>query len=88
MVLVEGPTYFAKIIDELLSNKQYMRAIAEMLSNPQINKLEEMRKIEGSNYGIHGVGLYDPAFLFLHRVLVRLQKENHKQAEEMLKLIK
>lgn len=38
-----------------------------------------MRKIEGSNYGIHPLGLYDPAFLFLHRLLLRLQKENNKK---------
>ena len=44
------------------------------MSNTQTNKLEEMRKIEGSNYGIHPIGLYDPAFLFTHRLLIRIQK--------------
>jgi len=47
-----------------------------------------MRKIEGSNYGIHPIGLYDPAFLFMHRLLIRVQKEVPKKYEDMLKIIK
>lgn len=47
-----------------------------------------MRKIEGSNYGIHGVALYDPVFLFLHRFIVRIQRENPKKTEDLMKSIK
>lgn len=47
-----------------------------------------MRKIEGSNYGIHPIGLYDPSFLFLHRLLLRLQKENPRKLEDIVRGIK
>lgn len=60
-------------------------AIVELISNSQSNKLEEMRKIEGSNYGVHLLGLYDSPFLFLHRLLLRLQKDSPKKGEELLR---
>ena len=69
-------------------DKLFFKTIAEFLSHSQTNKLEEMRKIEGSNYGIHPVGLYDPAFLFLHRLLVRLQKENPKRLEDAVRAMR
>ena len=47
-----------------------------------------MRRVEGSNYGIHIVGLYDPAFLFLHRVLTRLGRDASKKQEDLIKLVK
>ena len=47
-----------------------------------------MRKIEGSNYGAHIVGLYDSAFLFLHRLLARLQREQPRKGEEVLRALK
>lgn len=55
-------------------DRSYLRAITELVSSPQVNKLEEMRKVEGSNYGVHLLGLYDPSFLFLHRLVLRLQR--------------
>jgi hypothetical protein len=61
-------------MEEIETDKGCLKAITEFISGSQTNKLEEMRKIEGSNYGIHVLGLYDPAFLFLHRLLLRLQR--------------
>lgn len=84
LVAVEGGVFFGRIGEEV-EEKGALRAVAELLAVPQSNKLEEMRKIEGSNYGIHPVGMYDPAFLFLHRLLVRAQKESPKRMEELLR---
>lgn len=55
-------------------DKLFFKVLSEFLGNNQNNKLEEMRKLEGSNYGLHFIGIYDPAFLFIHRLLVRLHK--------------
>lgn len=38
-----------------------------------------MRKIEGSNYGIHTFGLYDSCFLLLHRLYLKLTKDSNPQ---------
>jgi hypothetical protein len=37
-----------------------------------------MRNIEGSNYGIHANGYYDPAFLCYHRLFTKLQKDDQE----------
>ena len=47
-----------------------MRIISDYLNNSEKSKLEDMRKLEGSNYGIHSIGYYDPVFIFLHRLQV------------------
>lgn len=48
--------------------------MANYLSNSERSKLEDIRNIEGSNYGIHACGYYDPVFLGYHRLMVRLAK--------------
>jgi fused len=88
LLTIEGPAFFPRILEEFEGDSSYYRALAELVSNPHINKLEEMRKIEGSNYGVHLVGLYDPAFLFLHRLLLRLQRENPKKGEDVLRRVR
>lgn len=70
------------------AERLYFKVLSDFLSNHQANKLEEMRKLEGSNYGLHFIGLYDPAFLFIHRFLVRLHKENSSKHEAFVRLIK
>lgn len=40
-----------------------------------------MKKVEGTNYGVHAVGLYDNAFLFMHRFLIRVNKEYPKKTD-------
>lgn len=47
-----------------------LKILGEYLGQSERNKLEEMRKLEGSNYGIHGMGYYDPVFILLHRLQV------------------
>lgn len=39
LAVIEGAQYFSKILEELETNKLYFKAIAELLSNPQTNKL-------------------------------------------------
>ena len=46
-----------------------------------------MRKLEGSNYGLHLIGFLDPVFLFLHKfqvflwfIQLLLQKEGKGQS--------
>jgi hypothetical protein len=88
VVNIENPVFFNKILDEIESDRFFLKNITEFIGNSHVNKLEDMRKIEGSNYGIHTVGLYDPALLFLHRLLVRLQKENPARLEMVVRNIK
>ena len=73
LVVLEG-TYFNKIIEAIEADRYVLRTLLEFISNSSTNKLEEMRKIEGSNYGLHIVALYDPMFLFLHRLLIKAQR--------------
>ena len=70
--MLENVGHFSKVVEEFTGDKMQMKAVSEFISGSQVSKLEEMRRVEGSNYGIHIVGLYDPAFLFLHRMITRL----------------
>lgn len=45
-----------------------------------------MRNLEGSNYGIHSVGYYDPVFLCYHRLIIKMQKDNKESQLELMKL--
>lgn len=86
LVSLEGG-FFGRIAEEV-EERGCLKALVEFLGGSASNKLEEMRKIEGSNYGIHAVGLYDPLFLFLHRLLLRLQRELPRKHEELLRAMR
>ena len=45
LLVLEGSIFFTRIIEDLEGDKSYFKAIAELISNCQVNKLEEMRKI-------------------------------------------
>mgnify|MGYP003689945305 CR=1 FL=1 len=68
-VTIGSSLYFDKIVEKFCKEDS-IRILMEYLSNPGHNKLEEMRKLEGSNYGVHLVGFYDSCVVFLHRVIV------------------
>ena len=55
---------------EYFLKERNMKLLSDYLSSPDKSKLEEMRKLEGSNYGIHCIGYYDSVFIFLHRFQV------------------
>lgn len=63
-----------------------LKILGELLSNPQTNKIEEIRKVEGSNYGCHLVGFYDYPVSFLHKLLVThgVMVDSFRQAERKL----
>lgn len=39
MVLTEGNSYFGKILEEMVAKRHIVKGIADLLNNPQINKL-------------------------------------------------
>lgn len=47
-----------------------------------------MRKIEGSNYGLHCQGLYDPAFMLLHKLVYRVERDYGKKYDQLLKVLR
>lgn len=65
-----GSQPLSRILEYALSDK-FIKVCCDFLMHSEKNKLEEMRKLEGSNYGVHSIGFYDPLLLTLYRLLVR-----------------
>lgn len=74
-LLIRPIPNLSKMTDFLMSEK-CIKIMNNYLSNSEKSRLEEMRNLEGSNYGVHSVGYYDPAFLCYHRLIVKIQKEH------------
>ena len=58
-----------------------MNEIITHTNKKNINRMEEIRKVEGSSYGCPIIGFFDGIFIFLQKLFVRFQRENRKVKE-------
>jgi len=71
----------ALIVIQKSESSSFFKNINELITTNKVNKMEEMRKIEGSGYGCPFIAFLDGVFIFLQKLSVRLQKENKKVKE-------
>jgi len=65
-------------------NIEFFKLINEIITytnKKNINRMEEVRKVEGSSYGCPILAFFDGIFIFLQKLFVRLQKENRRVKE-------
>ena len=67
-------------------NTQNFKTIVELFNNKKIIKNDEIRKIEGSQFGCPLYGWCDHIINFLQRLLFRYHKE-HKKMSDLFKIL-
>jgi len=79
--LLAVDTSASSIILQKFESVEYFKLINEIITytnKKSINRMEEIRKVEGSSYGCPIIGFFDGIFIFLQKLFVRYQRENRK----------